>query len=286
LLIFAIVLASIAVGILLLKILLEFWALYGSFPKRLAGFRTRYWTLLSKTITNLILLLYGVWVTWCIFQFSISDSWAVKILAAVTLSVFTAILAAFAIRIVILARRYKRMDGDTSALYENKETWEKYSVFYDSYKKSKWWIFMPVIFVSFCRGAILAGGNGHGLVQTTAQLAVETITFLFLLWNRPFATAAGNWINITIQVVRVLSFVCVLVFVEQLGIAQTTKTITGVVLIVVQGVLTTLLVILIAVNGLIVMCKENPHRKRQKEAGTILPLSSNDSSTNWRRKTP
>jgi hypothetical protein len=157
LLIFAIVLASIAVGILLLKILLEFWALYGSFPKRLAGFRTRYWTLLSKTITNLILLLYGVWVTWCIFQFSISDSWAVKILAAVTLSVFTAILAAFAIRIVILARRYKRMDGDTSALYENKETWEKYSVFYDSYKKSKWWIFMPVIFVSFCRGAILAG---------------------------------------------------------------------------------------------------------------------------------
>ena len=79
-------------------------------------------------------------------------------------------------------------------------------------------------------------------------------------------------INITIQVVRVLSFVCVLVFVEQLGIAQTTKTVTGVVLIVVQGVLTALLVILIAVNGIVVMCKQNPHEKRQKEAGKSLAV--------------
>ena len=54
---------------------------------------------------------------------------------------------------------------------------------------------------------------------------------------------------------------------EKLGIAQTTKTITGVVLIAVQTSLTAILAILIAVNAIITCCKENPHRKRRKEAG-------------------
>lgn len=52
----------------------------------------------------------------------------------------------------------------------------------------------------------------------------------------------------------------------ELGIPQTTQTITGVVLIAVQSVLTGLLAILIAVNAIIICCKENPHRKRRKEA--------------------
>ena len=54
-------------------------------------------------------------------------------------------------------------------------------------------------------------------------------------------------INIFIQVVRALSVICILVFVEELGISQTTQTVTGVVLIAVQSVLTGALAILIAV---------------------------------------
>ena len=88
-----------------------------------------------------------------------------------------------------------------------------------------------------------------------------------LVWNRPYERKSGNVINIFIQVVRALSVVCILVFVEELGIAQTTQTVTGVVLIAVQSVLTGLLAILIAVNAIIMCCKENPHRKRRKEAG-------------------
>lgn len=90
-----------------------------------------------------------------------------------------------------------------------------------------------------------------------------------LLWNRPYARKSGNWINTVIQVVRVLSIVCILVFVEELGVAQTTKTVTGVVLIAMQSALTGALAILIVVNAVIICCKENPHRKRRKEAGKI-----------------
>ncbi|KAL9640319.1 MAG: hypothetical protein Q9204_000760 [Flavoplaca sp. TL-2023a] len=266
LLVFAIVLASIAVGILLFKVILETWALFGSFPKKLTGFRKRYWGLLARTITNLILLLYGVWTLYCVYQFTNGDSWAAKVLAGVTFAIFTAVLAFFTFRIWQLARRSKKAEGDTSALFEDKETWRKYSLFYDSYKQGYWWLFMPAIVYMFAKGCVIAAGNGHGLVQTGGQLIIEALMLALLLWNRPYATKAGNWINVFIQVVRVLSVVCILVFVEELGIAQSTKTVTGVVLIAVQSVLTLALAILIAVNAIIVCCKENPHRKRRKEA--------------------
>lgn len=87
-----------------------------------------------------------------------------------------------------------------------------------------------------------------------------------LIWNRPYERKSGNVINIFIQIVRALSVVCILVFVEELGISQTTQTVTGVVLIAVQSALTAVLAILIAVNAIIMCCKENPHRRRRKEA--------------------
>lgn len=267
LLIFAIVVAAIAVGILLLKVILETWALFGSFPKKLTNFRKRYWGLLARTITNLILLLYGVWTLYCVYQFTNGDSWAAKLLAGVTLGLFTAILTFFTFRIWQLAQRFKKMEGDASALFEDKETWRKYSLFYDNYKKGYWWLFMPAIIYMFAKGCVIAAGNGHGLAQTSGQLIIESLMFILVLAARPFATTSGNWINIVIQTVRVLSVVCILVFVEELGIAQSTKTITGVVLIAVQSVLTVVLAILIAVNAIIVCVRENPHRKQRKQAG-------------------
>jgi hypothetical protein len=274
LLIFAIVIAAIVVGILLFKVILEAWALFGQFPRRLTSFRKRYWWTMAKTITNLILLLYGIWTLYCVYQFVKGDSWAAKLLAGLTLGLFTLILAFFTWRIWSIARKYKKAEGDTSGLYENKETWIKYSLFYDNFKKGYWWMFIPAIIYMFAKGVIIAAGDGHGMFQTGGQLIVESIMLILLLWTRPYTLKSGQWINIVIQIVRVLSVLCILIFVEQLGISQTPKTVVGVVLIVMQSVLTGVLAILIFVNALITMCRMNPHRKARKDAGTFhLPFS-------------
>lgn len=266
-LIVAIVIAAIVVGILLVKVVLEFWALFGSFPKSLSGFREHYWGSIARTITSLILLLYGVWVLYCVFQFTHGDSWAAKTLAGVTLAVFTGILAFFTWKIWSTVRKLKQAEGDASGLYDKKEIWVKYSLFYDSYKKDYWWLFVPVILYMFAKGCIIAAGNGHGLVQASGQLIVEALLLGLLLWKKPFERRSGNIIHIVIQVVRVLSVACILVFVEQFGIQQTTQTITGVVLIAVQSALTGILAILIIWNAVEACCKTNPHRKRRKEMG-------------------
>jgi hypothetical protein len=269
LLVFAIVVAAIVVGILLFKVILEAWSLWGKFPKSLTTFRKEYWRVMGQTIVNLILLLYGVWTLYCIFQFTHGDSWAAKLLAGLVLGGFTAILAFYIWKIIAVVGKIKKHGGDASQLFDDKPTWKKYRIFYESYKTGYWWLFIPFIVYMFAKGCILAAGTGHGLIQSAGQLIVEGLMLILLLWSRPYNRKSGNWINIVIQVVRVLSVVCILVFVQELGIAQTTSTITGVVLIVVQSVLTGVLAILILVNSIIACCRENPHRKRRKEAAKL-----------------
>ncbi|KAI0543051.1 hypothetical protein GGR58DRAFT_7106 [Xylaria digitata] len=270
----AIVIGAIIVSILLVKVILEAWAVFGRFPKSLAGFRKHYWGSIARAVTSLILLLYGVWVLYCIFQFTNGDSWAAQVLAGVTLALFTGILVFFSWKIWSTARKLKDAEGDTSSLYEDKLYWRKYSLFYESYKKGYWWVFMPVIIYLFAKGTVLAVLDGHGMAQSIASLVVEGLFLILLLWSRPYERRSGNVINIAIQVVRVLSVVLILVFVEEFGIAQTTQTVAGVVLIAVQSALAVTLAILILWNTIISLCKQNPHQKRRKEMGKLMETAT------------
>lgn len=265
LLVFSCIVAAITAGILLLKVILEAWALFASFPKRLTSFRKRYWWLLAKTITNLVLLLYGSWTLYCVYQFRIGDSWAAKLLAGLTLALFTSLLLAFTVVIFRKAHTSRKADGSVDSLYSNKEVWQRYSLFYESYKTSYWWAFVPAIVYMFAKGCVIAGADGHGLAQTAGQLIIESLYLTLILVLRPYTLPSGNWINVIIQAVRVISVVCILVFVEELGVSQTTRTITGLVLVITQSALTATLAILIAANSIIACVKMNPHRRRRKE---------------------
>ncbi|KAF5018382.1 hypothetical protein F66182_9633 [Fusarium sp. NRRL 66182] len=280
----AIIIAAIIVGILLVKCILEIWALFASFPQSLTGFREHYWGSIARTITHLIMVLYGIWVLYCVYQFTQRDSWAAQLLAGVTLAIFTAILAWFTWKIFSTVKKLKSSEGNADALYNNKEIWVKYSLFYESYKKDYWWIFIPTIVYLFAKGCTLAVGEGNGFGQTIAQLVVESIMLCLLVWTRPFERKSMNVIGIAIQTVRVLSVACILVFVHELHIPQDSKTIAGVVLIAIQSALTGLLVILIIWNAINMLVKENPHRKRRKEMekakrdlDTLTPLDARNS---------
>lgn len=284
LLITATIIGSIIVVMLLVKVILEAWALYGNFPQSLSGFRKHYWGSIARTITSLILMLYGIWVLYCVYQFTCGDSWGAQLLAGVTLALFTGILAFFSWKIWSVVHKLKEMEGDASGLYDDKKTWMKYSLFYESYRRNYWWIFVPLIVYMFAKGTVLAATDGHGMIQTIGMLAVEGLMLVLLLWSRPFERKSGNVINIAIQVVRLLSVVCVLFFVEEFHIAETTQTVTGVVLISIQSALTGILAILIAWNGINACCKINPHRQRRKEmermkreADTLTPLDARNS---------
>ncbi|KAL6904344.1 TRP domain-containing protein [Trichoderma evansii] len=265
LLIVAIVIAAIVAGILLIKVILEVWSLYGKFPESLIGFRNHYWRSIARTITSLILLLYGIWVLYCVFQFTLGDSWAAKLLAALSLAIFTGILAFFGFKIWMTAHRLKSQHGDASKLYEEKENWIKYSMFYEAYQKSYWWLFIPMIAYTFIKGCIVAAGDGHGMAQTIVSFIVELAMLALLVFTRPFERRSTTMINIFIAVVRVLSVICVFIFVDEFNVEQTTQTVMGAVMIAIQSTLTVALALLVGWNAINATIKMNPHRKRRKD---------------------
>lgn len=267
LLIVAIVIAAIVTIILFVKVVLEVWSLYGKFPESLIGFRKHYWRSIARTITSLILLLYGIWVLYCVFQFTLGDSWAAKLLAGLSLAIFTGILAFFGFKIWITAHRLKAQHGDASKLYEEKENWLKYSMFYEAYQKSYWWLFIPMIAYTFIKGCIVAAGDGHGMAQTVVSFVVELAMLALLVFTRPFERRSTTMINIFIAVVRVLSVICVFVFVDEFNVEQTTQTVMGAVMIAIQSTLTVALALLVGWNAINATIKMNPHRKRRKDMG-------------------
>lgn len=266
LIIISIVIAAIILGILLFKLILELWALFGSFPASLTGFRKHYWGTMLRTIVNLILLFQSIWILYCLFQFTHHDSWATTLLAGVTLALVMGVLIFYSVSIYLTAKKVRKIEGSSSALYDDKKLWLKYSIFYDAYKKSFWWFFIPGIIYAFSKGLIVAALDGHGMAQTIGLLAVEVLMFVALLWDRPYERRSGNIVNISIQVVRIISMVCILIFVNELGVQKSTQTILGFALVIVQSVVTAIIALLLVINAFIICCKKNPHRKRRKEA--------------------
>ena len=217
LVIFLIVLAGVAVVMLAFKVVLELWALRGHLSKRWERIRSEYWRILITTLVRIILLVYGTWALYCLFQFRDGDSWAAAIIAAVTLAIFTTILAVFTIRIFYLASKAKKLQGSVDELYEHEPWVKKYGFFYDQYKSRLWWFFVPIIIMSLVRAFLLVFAAGSGLVQAFGILAAEGIFLFVLFWRRPYDGRWANVVNAMIAVTRVISIICIVVFVQELG---------------------------------------------------------------------
>lgn len=219
LLVFMMVLAVVAVAMLLFKLILELWALCGHLSKRFERIRSDYWLILSTTIVRIILIVYGVWALYCLWQFHSGDSWAASLLAAVTLGIFTAVLAFFTIRIFYLAYKAKKLEGGIDELYEHEPWMRKYGFFYDQFKSNFWWFFLPILLMGFIRACFIVFAGKNGLVQAVGILSAEGVFLVLLFWRRPYDGRMSNVVNAMIGVVRVLSIACILVFVDQLGTA-------------------------------------------------------------------
>lgn len=268
-----IIILVIIVFLLLFKAILEAWAVFGNFPMSLMGFRKHYWGSIFRTVVMLINLIFPIWVLYSIYQFRTGDAWGPTILAGVTLALFAGTLVFFIVRIYITARAQIKLTGSASRLFEDKEMWLKYSLFYDNLKKETWWFFAAYIFYMFLRNALIAILQGKGMGQTITVLACDVVMLVIMCFLRPFAHRTENVVHIIIQIVRVATWGAILVFVDNLKVERSTQTIMGFALVIVTSILTVLLVGLMLFNAIYQCVKDNPHRKRRKEAGKSPYLS-------------
>lgn len=263
----AIIVGICVVGIMSFKLALELWCLKSKNSTKFSGFRQRYLTIMNTMLVRLITILYGVWVLYCLYQFKISDSWGVQLIAGLTLGIFSLVIIGYGLRICFLARKAKK-EQKLEFLFERKSWIRKYGLFYDQFKVKFWWAFIPVFMCSFGRNAFLALGYGNGLVQIIGQLVVDTLLCLFFAIWQPFNTKMGNILNLAIQAVRVISLIFLMLFTVQASLNRIAVTGVGMAAIVVQAILAVVLALLIfinAVSGLINMMRSDKKKKKRKE---------------------
>ncbi|ODQ63206.1 hypothetical protein NADFUDRAFT_84395 [Nadsonia fulvescens var. elongata DSM 6958] len=255
---FSIIVGLVIAIVLIIKIALEVKSLMNSsrddkkdgLSPFWENFRRQYWVFMTTNVVRLFWIFYGVGTLYCLYQFKLNDSWAIKAIAGVTFGVFTMILLAATAKIFWLALHASHKKGGLEHLFSHQPWTAKYGLFYDCFQLKYWWFFVLFMSASFGRSAFLALGYGNGLLQVIGQLVIDLIFLVILLILKPFNTKMGNGINIAIAIVRVVSCCFLLAFTVELKVNSIKTTVVGMVLMIIQSVLMVVLAVLIMANAI------------------------------------
>jgi len=144
-------------------------------------------------------------------------------------------------------------DVDTGRLHvhddENYTT--KFGWLTSRFRRSKWWFFSFWLVYEFVRACFYGGAAGHALTQVFGLLAWEIIAFVAIVSMRPFES---NRLNVLMVYLLGFSKVATVAlssaFDERFNLGRILTTVIGIVIIVIQGVLTVCLMIAIALGAM------------------------------------
>ncbi|KAF2745865.1 TRP-domain-containing protein [Sporormia fimetaria CBS 119925] len=133
-----------------------------------------------------------------------------------------------------------------SSIHDDEEYTSKFGWLASRFRRTRWWFFVAWLLYESIRACFLAGASGAPRVQVFGLLAVEVVAFVVLIILRPFE---GQRLNVI--VVYLLGFSKVATtglsaaFDTTFNLPRITTTVIGVVIIVIQGLLT--VVVLVAI---------------------------------------
>ncbi|KAG0296692.1 hypothetical protein BGZ98_000854, partial [Dissophora globulifera] len=247
---FLILLLATSIFALILRIVLEGYAYFR--PGKFTKLRQRFSSYYLGNMLRVILLAYFAVATTAFYQLTLQDTWAITLLAVMTLLLFLAL-------ITYITLRLRRAGG--KSLFVDQRLKSKYGVLYDQYVLSTYWFFVPVLIYQILKAAIVGLGHGgnnssyennlgrHGSasswVQTSLLLLVEIGFATLLIWKRPFADSTPNRLNSALSCVRVLNVVMLAVLIEGATISTVSRTVVGVIITGTQAVMMIVLAFLV-----------------------------------------
>ncbi|KAF9116387.1 hypothetical protein BGX27_003070 [Mortierella sp. AM989] len=281
---FLILLLVTSVLALVIRISLEAYAYFhsGKFIK----LRRRFSSYYIGNLLRVVLLAYFAVATMAFYQLTLEDSWAITLLAAMTLLLFLAL----AIYITLRLRRA----GGTSLFFDERLK-SKYGALYDQYILSAYWFFVPVLTYQIVKAAIVGLGNGsratvndtldhHGSsvswAQTSLLLLAEVCFAAVLIWKHPFAEKTPNRLNGVLACIRILNVLMLAILIEKTTVSAVSRAVVGVIIICSQALMMIVLACLIfyqlgkALWGLWQAVKSKNQHKHKKDNSN--PLDSEE----------
>lgn len=119
------------------------------------------------------------------------------------------------------------------------------------FRRTRWWFFTYWLLYEFIRAVFYGGAAGFAQAQVFGLLVIELLAFAFVIWMRPFE---GQRLNILVVYCLGFSKVTTVglsaAFDVQFNVARIPTTVIGVVIIVIQGILTIITMIAIVLGAI------------------------------------
>lgn len=145
--------------------------------------------------------------------------------------------------------------------HEDEDYLRKFGWLAARFRRSKWWFFALWLVYEFIRACFYGGAAGHALTQVFGLLVVEFIAFIAIIFLQPFE---GKRLNLLMVYVLGFSKVATVAlssaFDTRFNLERIPTTIIGIVIIVIQGILTILLMIAIVLGAISSYMSVTRHR--------------------------
>lgn len=144
-----------------------------------------------------------------------------------------------------------RSKSNVKSVHEDDKFTHKFGWLASRYRRSRWWFFIVWLAYEFIRACFLAGASTHPVVQVFGLLAVEATAFMGMILIRPFE---GQRLNIVmvylLGISKVATTALAALFEPRFGVPRIPATMIGIVIIVVQGLLTIVVMIAIVIGAI------------------------------------
>lgn len=140
---------------------------------------------------------------------------------------------------------------EMQSIHNDKDFTKKFGWLASRFRRTRWWFFVVWLVYDLIRACFLAGASGEPMVQVFGLLVVEFIAFIGIMMIRPFE---GQRLNVIVVYLLGFSKVATVAlsaaFDTRFAIPRIAATVVGIVIIVIQGVLTIIVLVAIVVGAI------------------------------------
>lgn len=147
-------------------------------------------------------------------------------------------------------------------VHEDEDYLKKFGWLSARFRRRRWWSFAIWLIYEFVRACFFGGAAGHPMTQVFGILAVEFIALIAIIWMRPFESTRLNALMVYFLGFSKVSTVALsAAFDPRFNLNRITTTIIGIVIIIIQGVLTCFLLLFIVIGAISSYMSVTRHKK-------------------------
>ncbi|KAI0023102.1 calcium-related spray protein [Xylariomycetidae sp. FL0641] len=222
-------------------------------------FRSGWRTVLKGILFRITLIGHPPVTILCLWEFTQKDSAAEVVLAVFFLIYVNGALGYAAFKVIKLAHRSVALHRNPAyILFSDPQTLNKWGFLYIQFRASAYYFIVPQLCYTILKAFFIALAQPAGVVQAIALLLIEAGALIGAAVLRPWMDKKMNSFNIAICVVNFLNAIFLLIFTNVFGQPGIVTGIIGVVLWILNAVMTLVLLLMLIVTTLIVFFTDNP----------------------------